>query len=444
MDLNFGGLVRQTIAPVQDAVSLVRTGGVDQIVSFLRDNPGQRGAIETALATGARAGDLSAIVERAGVATGQAVDVVRNAVDTATQPDQPIVGDSVSRAVRTALEVVGRTINTVGEASARTTQIVGDTVARAGSGAADALARPAQAGETLARFAVDSSRLPLPVEARSVGSLPRAPALAEGFATRAGDTLAAAIRDGRVAELITVAAKEGRLAELVTDARATGRLPTLVSAARTLDGVLVAFAAKGGLSATELALFARAALLSAADIQALRDAGVPVDIQFYDPATLQPPPRDGPAEERFDADGVPIAGAPAGGGADPVLARFDSGAIRITSRSAVETYGALGPPGGMIVAADAFEALLRAADCDLAAVERQLGLDVGVLSDPDTLVAFVERRDLAGLRLPPDGFGAAAASWLPGGDKAGGLLAALADLGRGTPFREMTLAGTGR
>jgi hypothetical protein len=454
MELSLGGIVRQVTAPVLDAASLARTGGVDQIASFLRDNPDQRGTIETVLAASGRTGDLSAIVERAGSTLGQAVDVARQAVGTAgtaaasTVPNPASTVASVTspipNIVSGAINVAAATVDAAARAAGGAANGVGSAAA------AEAWARPAQAiADAAGRVPIDAGRTaqaPLAADGRAI--LQRGPDFASAavltartagtaeavFATRTGETLATALRDGRLAQLITVGAQEGRLAELVAEARATGRLPELAAAARTLDGVLATFAAKGGLSATELALFARAGLLSEADTQALRAAGIPVDTDVEGPA-LQGAPRDGPGEERFDSDTVPAEGVAAAGVPDPALAHFDAGAIRIASRAAVETYGLLGPPGGLIVPADAFEGLLRAADGDLAQVERRLGLEARALTDPDTLVAFVERADLRGLRLPTDAQGAGA--WLPGGDKAGGVGHGLADLGRGVPFREV-------
>lgn len=476
MDLNLGGIVRQTTAPVLDALSVARTGTVDQIASFLGDNPGQRGAIETALAASGRTGDLSAIVERAGTAVGTVTDGVRTTVDTVVDGTRPVVDTvgttvtSVVRSVETTTAGLASRIDT--SALAEPARTIANGVASAGD-IASRIVSPATA--LLARASGDIANGPLAdvrpgaLETRVADALapngapPAAPRAGDVIGTglrdgRLGDAIVAATREGRLGELVTSAAregrlselitaaakegrlgeliaaatKEGRLAELIADARTLGRLPELIAATKTLDGVLAAFAGKGGLSATELALFARAGLLSEADVRALRAAGVPIDVE--EPAPVLPP-RDGPAEERLDrdpalADGVAVAGL-----TDPALSRFDAGAIRFASRAAFETYGVLGPPGGTIIAADAFEGMVRAAEGDLAAVERRLGLDPGILRDADTLIAYIDRQDLAALRLPGDRQNRSDA-WLPGADVPTGL----ADLARAVPFREVALA----
>ena len=497
MDLGIGAIARQVTAPLLDAASLARTGAADQIASFLHDNPDQRGVVETALAASGRTGELSAIIDRAGAAAEQTLGAAAKVVDAATAPSLTaggtqvaaqatgVVAATVERAIPTAVGQATQTLSSLGSSVAAMagqpvragSEAVGDLgsgLARSlgaatapamseGAGIARAPTRSTGVGDASLR--VGGGGTGLPIDARTASTPAGSPALAGGPADavrsdavrsnavrsdpvlggtmgegRLAALIGVAVREGRLVELIGAAAKDGRLTELLQAARASGRLPELVAAARTLEGVIAAFAGKGGLSATELALFARAGLLSPADAQALRAAGVPIDLQTDEPLPTVAQ-REAPAEElvgtdRLPADGVVIAPA------DPALARFDAGAIRIASRAAVETYGVLGPPGGLVVAADAFEALVRAADGDLGDVERRLGLDAGTLRDPDTLIAHVERRDLAGLRLAGDGGGAAA--WLPGGERAGGLLAALADLRQGTPFREMTFAGQAR
>ena len=80
--------------------------------------------------------------------------------------------------------------------------------------------------------------------------------------------------------------------------------------------------------------------------------------------------------------------------------------------------------------------MIRTADGDLSLVERRLGLEPGVLRDADTLIAYIDRQDLAALRLPGDRHGRAAA-WLPGGDVTTGFV----DFSRATPFRDVGLHG---
>lgn len=472
MDLNLGGIVRevvtpaldtvrQTVSTVTDTVALVRTGTTDQIASFLRANPEQRGVVETALATSGRAGDLSTIIDRAGslvtnVVTGtaatatqavaQADAVVQQVLAPAARPAETL-GAVIRPALATTDQVVSRTAGAVsdtaragvdlaGRIATATTTVAGRPVSSAGEAAAlaDRFSAPAAtvAGRTIGS-AAESAAQPI-VNQRAGGVADPT------VASRGGEAIATALREGRLLELILSATKEGRLAELLTDARASGRLADLALAARSLDGALAAFAARGGLSVTELALLARSGLFSEADAQALRNVGLPIGAEHDDlMATLAP--RDGPGELRSEAESADLTNVAGAELANTVLASFDAGAIRIGSRAAFESYGLLGPPGSTVIAADAFEGLVREAEGDLLTVEQRLGLEAGVLADPDTFVALIDRGDLSGLRLAGDV--ASAAGWLPGGDRAGGPPSALADLARPISFREVTIGEGG-
>lgn len=471
MDLNLGGVVRQVVTPVLDTarqavttvgdtVTMVRTGTIDQIASFIRANPEQRGTVETALATNGRTGDLSSIIERVGTtvtttvaaATSSAAQAVSQTAETVNQV-AGMVGRTVDAAAvvtrpvgSAADQLLGRATTAIAEPLRTASDLVGRTAASGASVAGQVVGSAGEAAALAGRFAAPSAT----VAGRVIGSAAEAatqPTVnngrqgAEGIATqstRGGDALAVALREGRLMELIATAMKEGRFGELLIDARAAGRLPDLALATRSLDGVLAAFAAKGGLSVTELALLARSGLLSEADLRTLRSAGLPLGMEAEDAAALFAP-RDGPGEARFGSEVSDLDGNPLAGALDPALACFDAGAIRIASRAAFESYGLLGPPGSTVVAADAFEGLVRDADGDLRFVEQRLGFEAGALTDPDTFVALIDRRDLFELRLA--GERGAMADWLPGGDRAGGLPSALIDPGRATVFREVTIGG---
>lgn len=434
MDLSIGGIARQVTAPVLEAAALARTAGTDRIAAFLRDNPDQRGTIETALAASGRIGDLSAIVERAGA-------TVTGTATALTGGGSPVDGlvqraGSVATAVATRLDGAATAVAT---SATNLSAPLASTAPTAAQAAADLLGRAVPTGTAPAtaptRFAAGVARGA--IDARPVMDVRSPLATSAETARTARDSIGAALREGRLAELIGAATRDGRLTDLLAAARGGGQLPALVAAARPLDGALAALASsRGGLSATELALFARAGLLSPADLKALHAAGIAVGREVEEPAQGLIAPRDGLAAERFRTDEAALDPVVAAGLADLALAAFDAGAIRITSRTAVETYGVLGPPGGAVIAADAFEGLLRAAGGDRAAVERALALPAGLLSDPDTLLALVERPALAALRLA-DGD---AAAGLPDAEPAGGVPAGLADFARDTPFRELTLA----
>ena len=121
------------------------------------------------------------------------------------------------------------------------------------------------------------------------------------------------------------------------------------------------------------------------------------------------------------------------------LASFDEGAIRFTARDKVEKYGTLANGEGFVMPAKEFDALMGRSGGDLRAVERELGLDPGYLGDSNTFVAFVERGDLDGLRIPTGNEWGANQNWLPGGYTSGGVPEAVADLPKGTPFTEVDL-----
>jgi hypothetical protein len=122
------------------------------------------------------------------------------------------------------------------------------------------------------------------------------------------------------------------------------------------------------------------------------------------------------------------------------LAKFDEGAIRFTSKASFAKYGTLGPQGGFIMPAKEFSDLLLKAKGDLKLVEKSLGLDPGTLSAGDTLIAFIEKKDLSGLRIPTGNEGGVHPSlWRPGGYTDGGISEAVMDFTKSIPYQEVQL-----
>ncbi len=122
------------------------------------------------------------------------------------------------------------------------------------------------------------------------------------------------------------------------------------------------------------------------------------------------------------------------------LAKFDDGAIRFTPRASAAKYGTLGPSGGFVMPASEFSELMKAAKGDLAVVETKLSLDAGTLTSGDTLIAYIERKDLDGLRIPSGNEGGVHETlWLPGGYTSGGIAEAVMDFSKTTPYQEIKL-----
>ena len=82
------------------------------------------------------------------------------------------------------------------------------------------------------------------------------------------------------------------------------------------------------------------------------------------------------------------------------LAKFDNGVVRFTSRDGMKTYGTLGPDGGFVIPKQEFDEIIRVTGGDLRKIEQKLGLDVGYLDDSDVLIAFIENKNLKGLKMP--------------------------------------------
>ena len=121
------------------------------------------------------------------------------------------------------------------------------------------------------------------------------------------------------------------------------------------------------------------------------------------------------------------------------LAQFDAGVVRVTSRTSLSKYGTLGPQGGFVTSLTDFRAIVRESRGDLRVVERRLSLDPGTLSNKDTVIALVDRKDAAGLRLPTGNEGGANTQWVPGGYTSNNTVEAVMDFGKGVPYQEIKL-----
>jgi hypothetical protein len=119
------------------------------------------------------------------------------------------------------------------------------------------------------------------------------------------------------------------------------------------------------------------------------------------------------------------------------LAKFDEGAVRITSKSGYAARGTIGPNPGFMMSKSDFDRILKETGGDLSQIEQKLGLPIGYLKGDDVMIALVEKKDLKGLAVPSGNEPGANAFWLPGGVTSGGVVEAVADLPAGTSFKEI-------
>ncbi len=125
---------------------------------------------------------------------------------------------------------------------------------------------------------------------------------------------------------------------------------------------------------------------------------------------------------------------------DEHLARFDDGAVRITSVEAVEQYGTAGPPGGFVMPKSDFDEIVADANGDLGVLEQRLGLPSGSLNDGQTIALEIDPEDYRALRIPSGNEGGVNAEWLPGGYTSGGVPEAVMDFDE-VPFTPIPLGG---
>ena len=121
------------------------------------------------------------------------------------------------------------------------------------------------------------------------------------------------------------------------------------------------------------------------------------------------------------------------------LAQFDGGIVRVTSRTAINNFGTLGPPNGFVTSLKDFRAVMHEAKGDLSVVERRLSLDPGTLKNNDTVIAVIERKDVPGLRVPDGNEGGANTRWAPGGYTSQGTIEAVMDFPKGLAYNEIKL-----
>ena len=119
----------------------------------------------------------------------------------------------------------------------------------------------------------------------------------------------------------------------------------------------------------------------------------------------------------------------------------ETGAIKFTPKKTLDDYGTLGPPdGGFVVSRREFEQLIEETGGDLAKVEDKLQLRPGELTSGNTVIAYIEPKDLQNLRVPSGNErGAWDGLWVPGGFTGKGVPEAVVDLPANTPYTPVKL-----
>tara|TARA_B100001109_G_scaffold4202_1_gene3288 strand:+ start:45613 stop:56226 length:10614 start_codon:yes stop_codon:yes gene_type:complete len=121
-------------------------------------------------------------------------------------------------------------------------------------------------------------------------------------------------------------------------------------------------------------------------------------------------------------------------------ALFDEGAVRFTSRRAVEEYGTAGSSEAFVMPKSEFDNVLKESGGDLRVVEQKLGLDLGYLGDKDTMAVYIKPEDMKDIKIPSGNEAGANNYWIPGGKTSGGVSEGVLDLSE-TPFTELPLGG---
>ena len=469
-----GAVPQLPTAPPPAAVSpsdVARNGTVEQIARFVGDHPQLRGAVENALVSAGRASDLSAIVQRVATQIAQPPTANPSTTSVATQvttATQAALAQPVATATATAQTLTAQAVPASGSVASPAAALIdrGATVladVRPGTGGLPpsapgngAATTPVPAGPTATQTPGDArgtgtvgqatNAAPVPPDGLGKATLLNSgvgDTVRGGVGTMLGPTIAAALFGGASgpggARFVTA-----DVAQLVAEARSSGQLPELVATARTIDGGLAALATTGGLTARELAMLAAAGVLTSAEAQAARAAGVdagmgpefemPAQIFGYDRAGLigliatnkadRPPPW-----EYMTPEAIALH-----------LAKFDEGAVRVTTRDALLRFGSLGPAdGGFVVPYREFADLVKAADDDPQPIEEALGLATGALGTGEMIVARIERAHMIDLRMPTGREGGANAGWVPGGYRAGGMAEAVINFVRQTPATRLSL-----
>jgi hypothetical protein len=122
---------------------------------------------------------------------------------------------------------------------------------------------------------------------------------------------------------------------------------------------------------------------------------------------------------------------------DAHLAIFDDGAVRFTSKSAVEKYGTAGNSEAFVMPKSEFDKIVSEAGGNLRVIEQRLGLDSGYLSNKDVIAVHIKRQDMPDIKVPSGNESGANSQWRPGGYTSGGVPEAVVDLSR-SPFSEIS------
>jgi hypothetical protein len=121
------------------------------------------------------------------------------------------------------------------------------------------------------------------------------------------------------------------------------------------------------------------------------------------------------------------------------LAKFDDGIVRFTSRAQFQKYGTLGPTPGFAMPKAELSKIITEAKGDMRLVEKQLGLEKGALSEGDTMIVLIDRKNVSDLGIPSGNEKGANSNWLPGGVTSGGVSEAILSLPKNLPFKEIKL-----
>ncbi|QTL40329.1 hemagglutinin repeat-containing protein [Xenorhabdus budapestensis] len=121
------------------------------------------------------------------------------------------------------------------------------------------------------------------------------------------------------------------------------------------------------------------------------------------------------------------------------LAKFNEGAVRITSRAAYKKFDTVGPDGGFVMPKSAFDKILYESKGDLRIIENKLGLDKRTLNDSDVMIIHVKRENMQGLRIPSGNEGGANNQWIPGGYTSGGVPEAVMNFSHKPPVTEIKI-----
>ncbi|MDK2593800.1 DUF637 domain-containing protein [Pseudoalteromonas obscura] len=113
---------------------------------------------------------------------------------------------------------------------------------------------------------------------------------------------------------------------------------------------------------------------------------------------------------------------------DSHLDRFKGGAVRFTTKDAINQFGSIGPSEAFIMPKSDFDEIVRRANGNVSEIEIALGLNSGDLSNGGTVAAHILPSELGGIRLPSGNEMGANDMWVPGGVTSGGVREAILDV----------------